>query len=133
MKRENEKLLIKALAEELDAEELVLLQKRLDSEPKMKETLHAWRKIDSRLKTYHPDFGKGFTQSILMKIIQRNDQSERQKDLFKLMVRISMSAAAAVVLLLLYVVWQENSITLDGLLGLAGLKSDDFTNLLANY
>ncbi len=133
MKRENEKLLIKALSEELDAEEIVLLQKRLDSDPAMKETLHDWRKVDSKLKNYHPDFGKGFTQGILMKIIQRNDQSEGQKDLYRLMVRISMSAAAAVVLLLLYVVWQENSITLDGLLGLAGLKSDDFTNLLANY
>lgn len=133
MKRENEKLLIKAFAEELDAKDHALLQKRLESDPTMKETLHTWRKIDSRLKNYHPDFSEGFGQGVLMKIIQRNEQSEGQKDLYRLMVRISMSAAAAVVLLLLYVVWQENSITLDGLLGLAGLKSDDFTNLLANY
>jgi hypothetical protein len=133
MKKENEKLLIRAFAEELDARESKLLQKRLDSDQTLKEKLHAWRKIDSRLKNYHPDFGEGFAQGVVMKIIQRNDQSERQNDLFKLMVRISMSAAAAVILLLLYVVWQENSITLDGLLGLAGLKSDDFTNLLANY
>ncbi|MDP2237311.1 MAG: hypothetical protein Q8J88_12835 [Bacteroidales bacterium] len=133
MKKENKILLIKALAEELDAGDQVMLQKQLDSDQTMKETLHAWRKIDSSLKNYHPDFGQGFTQSVLMRIIQRNDQFERQKDLFRLMVRISMSAAAAVVLLLLYVVWQENSITLDGLLGLAGLKSDDFTNLIANY
>ncbi|MDO8898647.1 MAG: hypothetical protein Q7V19_13440, partial [Bacteroidales bacterium] len=69
----------------------------------------------------------------IRKIVQNQDQYLRQNELFRLLIRISMSAAAAVVLLLLYVIWQENSITLDGLLGLAGLKSDDFINLIANY
>lgn len=90
-------------------------------------------RTQAALKTYSPDFSEGFVQRTIQKISLQMEASKRQKHVFKLMLRISMASAAAAALFLAYVIWQENAASIDGLLGLSGLKTEDFTNLLANY
>lgn len=133
MKTKNEEILVKALLSELNDAEKKELEVVLHSDESAAETLNDFEKVKNNLKSFKPDFSEGFEQSVLQRLAQLSTGQTRQGRVFRLMLRLTMSASAAVLLLLLYVIWQENSLSLDGLLGLAGLKSDDFTNLLVNY
>lgn len=133
MKTKKEIMLVKALLNEMNEAEQNGFDTLVAKDRKAAQTIDAWKKIEGDLKNYHPDFRDGFDQAVLLRLAHLSLGQSRQGRIFHLMFRLTMSATAAVLLLLLYVIWQENSLTLDGLLGLAGLKSDDFTNLLANY
>ncbi|PKP53574.1 MAG: hypothetical protein CVT92_03805 [Bacteroidetes bacterium HGW-Bacteroidetes-1] len=133
MNREIDLLIIKSFENDLLLNEQELLQKMLAEDHLMAERYETLLQIYSTLKNYQPDFKALFSERVRSRLSLQRRLKISQQQLYMLMLRISMSVAAAVFVLLIYVLWQENSITVDGLLGLAGLKSDDFTNLLANY
>lgn len=134
MKKSNENILIKGFLHELSPEEEPLFQQLLEEKPEAVQTLHQWEKVVLRLRGFEGSLRSG---GLLVSTLERINRLEALKQLqfqrYKLIRNISFSTAAALLLLLLYVVLQENALNLDGLLGIAGLKSDDFTNLLANY
>lgn len=133
MKKSNENILIKGLLHELSPEEEPLFQQLLEEKPEAVQTLHQWEKVVLCLRSFEESLRSGLLASTLERITQMEALKQRQFQRYKLIRNISFSTAAALLLLLLYVVLQENALNLDGLLGIAGLKSDDFTNLLANY
>jgi hypothetical protein len=133
MKKSNENILIKGLLHELSPEEEPLFQQLLEEKPEAVQTLHQWEKVVLCLRSFEGSLRSGLLASTLERITQMEALKQRQFQRYKLIRNISFSTAAALLLLLLYVVLQENALNLDGLLGIAGLKSDDFTNLLANY
>lgn len=133
MNREIDLLIIRSFENDLLFHEQELLQKMLTEDHLMAERYETLLQIYSTLKDYQPDFKALFSERVRSRLSLQRRLKVSQQQLYILMLRISMSVAAAVFVLLIYVLWQENSITVDGLLGLAGLKSDDFTNLLANY
>jgi anti-sigma factor RsiW len=130
MKHLPENLMIKALLKETSEKEAVQLQQWIQHDAKAATQLRDWKSIDAKLKTYQPDFKPGFSIKILNKIRQRR---MAQKEIYHWMLRGSMGAAAAVLILLMYVLWQDNSLSIESVLGLKGLISEDFTNLLATY
>lgn len=133
MNREIDLLIIRSFENDLLFHEQELLQKMLTEDHLMAERYETLLQIYSTLKDYEPDFKALFSERVRSRLSLQRRLKVSQQQLYILMLRISMSVAAAVFVLLIYVLWQENSITVDGLLGLAELKSDDFTNLLANY
>lgn len=130
MKHLPENLMIKALLNETSENEAVQLQQWIQHDAKAASQLRDWKFIEAKLNSYQPDFKPGFSRKILNKIRQRRMV---QKEIYHWLLRGSMSAAAAVLLLLMYVLWQENSLSVESVLGLKGLISEDFTNLLATY
>ena len=130
MKHLHENLMIKFLLNETSEKEAAQLQQWIQNDEKAASQLLDWKSIDAKLKTYQPDFKPGFSKKILNKIRQRK---MTQKEIYHWLLRGSMGAAAAVLLLLMYVLWQDNSLSIESVLGLKGLISEDFTNLLATY
>lgn len=130
MKLNRDDLLLKALLEEVGEEEAEQLKKILEADNLAVSRLHEWKKIKSALKSYQPHFGHGFSERLLAQIGQFHSG---QREVYKWLLRFSLGTVAAVLLMLIYVVWQENPLSVDGILGLKYLMSEDFTNLLANY
>ncbi len=133
MKSVNGKQWIQALLHELENSQRQEKNDRKASQ--MHELPHHddLMKIKDSLQAYEADFDPAFDQKIMFQIRQLRQMGQKQQRLFQTMLRYSMGVAAAAFLLLAFIIWQENSLAIDGLLGLAGLKSDDFSNLLAIY
>ena len=133
MKKLNESFLIRALLHELDVNEIKSLnQPDLNSNP-IHQKLKDWKQVVSFFKQKETDFSPSFADNVMNSIQQIKLQKVRNQQIYRSLVRISFSMAAAAVLLLLFVIWQENSFSIDGFLGINNLGSDDFSSLLADY
>lgn len=133
MKSVNGKQWIQALMYEFESSHSQGNFKRKASEMHDLPQFEDLMKIKDSLQAYEADFDPAFDQKLMFRIRQLRQMGQKQQRLFQTMLRYSMGVAAAAFLLLAFIIWQENSLAIDGLLGLAGLKSDDFTNLLAIY
>ncbi len=133
MNKNQEHLLVKSLLNETRQTEEEQLTHLLTSDTQAIDSLNDWKKIYLLLQNFNPQFSRYFIKHTLNRLAHQRLIQQTQRDLYKWMLRLSMSAVAAVFLLLMYVIWQENSLSIDGLLGITNLWSGDFTNLLANY
>ena len=133
MKRNHGLLLVKALLDETNNKEKNQLNQLLANDVTTANQLHEWQQTAALLQKYTPGFQSNFRANVLRNIGRMQMLQKKQKEIYVWMLRTSIAAAAAVFLLLLYVIWQENSLSIESVLGLKGLLSEDFTNLLATY
>ncbi|MBK9291829.1 MAG: hypothetical protein IPM52_09420 [Bacteroidetes bacterium] len=127
------KTLLKHLLGELPASRRKVLEQKLAEDPALRRQSAAWQRVMTCLLGYQPDFAAGFEQRVFQRLASQHLMVLQEHRLWLTMLRFSLTAAAAVVLLIVWVYFQEQSLSLEHLLGLAGLKTDDFANLLANY
>ncbi|HMM11668.1 MAG TPA: hypothetical protein PKE03_06200 [Bacteroidales bacterium] len=133
MKSNWNNMLLRQLLNELPAARRKALDARLADDPQLQQKQMKWQGIMADLASYQPDFSSGFEQRVLQRIALQSRQLIQERLVWRTMIRFSISAAAAVILLIVWVYFQEQSLSLEHLLGLAGLKTDDFANLLAYY
>lgn len=133
MNRNWNNTLLQHLLGELPGPRRKALETRLTDDPQLQSRKQEWQSVITTLRSYQPDFGSGFEQRVMQSIALKSAMALQEKITWRMMLRFGMSAAAAVILLIVWVYMQEKSLSVEHLLGLAGLKTDDFTNLLANY
>jgi hypothetical protein len=133
MKKMNETFLIRALLHEMNEDEITLFNEYASNNETVRQKIEDWRKVKVQFKQKDTDFSSSFASNVMESIRQNKIQKQRNQQIFRSLVRISFSMAAAALLLLLFVIWQENSLTVDGILGINNLGSDDFSSLLADY
>lgn len=127
------KTLLRHLLGELPAARRKALDAKLTDDPQLRQKQSEWQAAIIALSSYQPDFSIGFEQRVLQRLAHQSRLLIQERLAWRTMLRFSISAAAAVILLIVWVYLQEQSLSLEHLLGLAGLKTDDFSNLLANY
>lgn len=133
MNRNWNKILLQHLLGELPGPRQKALEARLDEDLQLRSRSREWQGTIAAVRTYQPDFRHGFEHRVMQRLALHSALALQEKITWRLMLRFGMSAAAAVILLILWVYMQEKSLSMEHLLGLAGLKTDDFANLLANY
>ncbi len=133
MNRKWNNTLLQHLLGELPGPESKALEGMLAQDRQLRSCKQDWQSIIDALRNYQPDFSAGFEQRVMQSVALKSAIALQEKITWRLMLRFGLSAAAAVILLIVWVYMQEKSLSMEHLLGLAGLKTDDFTNLLANY
>lgn len=127
------KTLLRHLLDELPAARRRALHAKLADDPQLQQKMADWQAVIAELSGYQPDFPSGFEQRVLQRLALQSRLIIQERLAWRTMLRFSISAAAAVIVLIVWVYFQEHSLSVEHLLGLAGLKTDDFANLLANY
>jgi anti-sigma factor RsiW len=133
MKRHWNKTLLRQLLGELPTARIKALDARLAEDAQLQQKRSDWQAAIAELAGYQPDFEYGFERRVLQRLTQQSQELFKERIVWRTMLRFSISAVAAVILLFIWVYFQEQSLSIEHLLGLAGLKTDDFANLLANY
>lgn len=133
MRKHDNNQFIEALLRELDENEKKPAGDDSATDSDRELTATQLHRLKVAFESHASDFRNDFTNRVMSQIGQLDYRQRNQQLVFKLLLRLSLTAVAAVLLLLLFVVWQENSLSIDSLLGIAGLKSDDFSTFLASY
>ncbi len=88
-------------------------------------------KLKKTLKNYSPSFGEDFTDKVMNKIFDEETKN-RIYDLFPAFKKVLIGGLAATIALLLSVYLTDGNLTIDSLLGLSDLNSDEVLLTLMN-
>lgn len=86
-----------------------------------------------KLANYSPDFKVGFEDRMMRNLSKHRLELLEAQQTRQFKLRFSLSNAAALALFILWIYFQEQSLSVEHFLRLADLKIDDFMNLLVNY
>jgi len=133
MKRSMSKLLLKSLDCQLDEKERARLDKALAEDEALRQMKKEYELMRSTLATFEPGFSASFNENTLGKLGSSLVHHQENQLVYRFILRLGVSAAAAVLILLMIVLYKEQSLRIDSLMGFSGLTPDDFDNLFANY
>lgn len=133
MNKNRYKALLRHLLDELPKARQKALDERLATDRQLQQKLAEWKLVLAALADFQPDFSAGFEHRVLYRLSIQNHLMLEERKAWSTMLRFSFTVAAAVIILMVWIYLQEQSFSVEHLLGLAGLRTDDFANLLANY
>ncbi len=114
-------LLHRSYDENLSPEEQKALDLALHTDPGLQNEKVVLEQIRARLSGYQADFSSDFSNEIISKIYDFNQQD----DFIKLFRAIALSGVAAILLILLTIYFTDGSLGLDALYGLTGYSPNE--------
>lgn len=133
MKRSMSKLLLRSFDCQLNEKERARLDKALAEDEALRQMKKEYELMRSTLATFEPGFSAAFNENTIGKLGSSLACHQEHQLVFRFILRLGVSAAAAVLILLMIVLYKEQSLRIDSLMGFSGLTPDDFDNLFANY
>jgi hypothetical protein len=125
-------LLHRSFDEPLTANEQILLDHELERNPDLQSEKKSIESLRKLIGKYKPGFKDDFAEKVLERLsFGRLIVAPNQ--VWMVFKRAGLMAAAAIIILLVMVYWQDQSFRLNSLLGLSELHPEDFDNLFANY
>ncbi len=123
-------LLIRSFDEELTAEEQQRLNSALAADANLVREKQELEKMRQVLSGYSPRFSQGFSERTLENAFADTAESNNLYFLFK---RFALSGVAAIVILLISVYLTDGSFSLNSLLGLSDLTTDNLLLALSTF
>ena len=122
-------LLVRSFDEQLLPEEQKKLNEALTQSEELRQEMKEIKELRDLIGGFSPSFEPGFSQAVLVKI-EHTEQNSSLSNLFK---KFAFGGVAAIIALLVSVYLTDGNLSVDSLLGLSDLSTDNLLLALSTF